>query len=272
MTQVNINITTRQPTFKYTIYLLLEVRKRVNNDVCHRRLNPDTCKVIRKLRLNQQGKRVGVKNCTRPRCCNQELLVKPTIKNNQYLHKQSKFFILSTINAQSIKAKENIIHEMLVSHRIKVCLITGTWLRSDINDDTWVWASSLSTKKFRMSTLNRQQGSRLALIHNKEFKIKLKEWGSRGSFKIGKWQINLDKKTIKMIGIYHPPYSGCNLTINNMFTDDLTEWLVESLLNDKNIIIMGDFNIHITKRGENEDVTIFMNTIEVLGIQQHINF
>ena len=52
MTQVNVNIT-RQPTFKYTIDQLLEVSKRVNNDVCLRRLNPDTCQVIRKLRLNR---------------------------------------------------------------------------------------------------------------------------------------------------------------------------------------------------------------------------
>ena len=75
-----------------------------------------------------------------------------------------------------------------------------------------------------------------------------------------------------MIWIYHPPYSGYNLTANSMFLDDLTEWLAESLVNDKNIIIMVDFNIHINKRGEDEDVTIFMNTIEALSFQQHVNY
>ena len=48
-----------------------------------------------------------------------------------------------------------------------------------------------------------------------------------------KMAIDLDKKTITLIGIYHPPYSGCNLTTNNMFEDNLTEWLAESLVNDK---------------------------------------
>ena len=40
MTQININvnITIKQHTFKYTIDQLLEVRKRVNNDVHLRRL------------------------------------------------------------------------------------------------------------------------------------------------------------------------------------------------------------------------------------------
>ena len=66
-------------------------------------------------------------------------------------------------------------------------IITETWLRSDINDDTWVWASSLNTNEFRMSTVNKQQGrgDRLALIHNKEIKVKLIEQGSRQSFEFG---------------------------------------------------------------------------------------
>ena len=75
-----------------------------------------------------------------------------------------------------------------------------------------------------------------------------------------------------MISIYHPPYSGCNLIANNMFIDDLTEWLAESLENDKNKIIMDDFNIHINKSGEDEGVTTFINTMEALGFQQHVNF
>ena len=66
---------------------------------------------------------------------------------------------------------------MLVSDRIEVCLITETWLRSDINDDTWVWVSSFNTNQFKMSSVNRKQGKTcgFALIHNKEIKVKLKE-------------------------------------------------------------------------------------------------
>ena len=85
------------------------------------------------------------------------------------------------MNAQLIMAKENIIHEILVSDRIQVCLITETWLRSNISNDTWVWSSSLCTNEFRMSTVNRQQGrgGGLALIHKNEIKVKLKEKGNR---------------------------------------------------------------------------------------------
>ena len=100
------------------------------------RLHLDACKVIRELRLSRQGKRGGVKNCTRPGGCNQELLVKPTLKNYQYIYRPSKFFTLSTTNAQSIKSIKNIINEMLVSDRIEVHLITETWLRTDIDNDT----------------------------------------------------------------------------------------------------------------------------------------
>ena len=37
-----------------------------------------------------------------------------------------------------------------------------------------------------------------------------------------------------------------------MFLDGLTEWLAESIVNDRNIVVMGDFNIHINKRGEDK--------------------
>ena len=78
------------------------------------------------------------------------------IKNIEYIHKSSKFFALSIINIQLMKAKENIIHEMLVSDTIEVCLITETWLRSDTDGDTWVQAPSLNINQFIMSTVNRQ--------------------------------------------------------------------------------------------------------------------
>ena len=134
----------------------------------------DTCKIIRKLRLSRQSKRGGAKNQTRLSGCNHELPVRPMIRNDQYIHRPSKFFTLSTINAQSIKSKENMIHEMLVSDRIEVCLITETWLRPVIEDDTWVQASSLNTSQIRMSTVNRQNGRKggLALLYNKEIKSK----------------------------------------------------------------------------------------------------
>ena len=86
------------------------------------------------------------------------LQCKLTIKNDQYIYRPRKYFTLSTINAQLIKSQEIMIHEMLVGDRIDVCLITETWLRPDIDDDTWVQASSLNTNQFRMSTVNRQKG------------------------------------------------------------------------------------------------------------------
>ena len=73
-------------------------------------------------------------------------------------------------------------------------------------------------------------------------------------------------------GIYHSPYFGCNLITNKLSIDDLTEWLAVLLVNDKNILILGDFDIHINKKGEDEDTSTFMNTIKALGFQQHVNF
>ena len=74
-----------------------------------------------------------------------------------------------------------------------------------------------------MSTVNRQngRGDGLALVYNKEIKVKLKEQECRQSFEFGKWQVHLGKKTIMVTKIYHPLYLGHNLITNNIFINDL---------------------------------------------------
>ena len=56
-----------------------------------------------------------------------------------------------------------------------------------------------------------------------------------------------------------------------MFIDDLTGYLSDWMASHRNIIICADFNIH------NDDLTdieaqIFNDTMEALGVQQHVNF
>ena len=56
-----------------------------------------------------------------------------------------------------------------------------------------------------------------------------------------------------------------------MFIDDLTEHLTDWMPSYRNILICGDFNIHIDDPNDTE-VQIFNDTMEALGLQQHVNF
>ena len=49
-----------------------------------------------------------------------------------------------------------------------------------------------------------------------------------------------------LVALYHPPYSLITPVTNAMFIDELTNWITNILVDDKNVIIMGNFNIHIS--------------------------
>ena len=56
-----------------------------------------------------------------------------------------------------------------------------------------------------------------------------------------------------------------------MFIDDITEVLTEALSQHQNIILAGDFNIHINNQDDPE-TNILMDTMTALGLQQHTDF
>ena len=56
-----------------------------------------------------------------------------------------------------------------------------------------------------------------------------------------------------------------------MFIDDITEFLTEALSQHQNIVLAGDFNIHINNQDDPE-TNILMDAMTALGLQQHTNF
>ena len=81
------------------------------------------------------------------------------------------------------------------------------------------------------------------------------------------WQVSIKNKTINILGIYFPPPKQ-HLT-NAIFLDELMELLTTRLPNMENAIIWGDFNIHIEDTND-YNIKIFVDTMEALGLKQHI--
>ena len=74
-----------------------------------------------------------------------------------------------------------------------------------------------------------------------------------------------------IITIYHPLYSDVNLVTNSMFIDDFTDWIGEIVMTYDNIIITGDFNLHVNEVDDTE-IQVFNNTITALGFNQVLDF
>ena len=91
------------------------------------------------------------------------------------------------------------------------------------------------------------------------------------SFEYTIWKLTVQSTSITIIVVYHPPYSEKILLTNAMFIDDITEFLAEALSQHQNIILAGDFNMHINNQDDPE-ANILMDTMTALGLQQHTNF
>ena len=70
-----------------------------------------------------------------------------------------------------------------------------------------------------------------------------------------------------IIAVYHPPYSSSCPVTNSMFIDDFTEWLQSQLVRYNNILLVGDFNIHMNQTAIDDESGFFVSTIEAMGFQ-----
>ena len=88
------------------------------------------------------------------------------------------------------------------------------------------------------------------------------------TFQVVKWRIKTKSESLLVIVIYHPPYSTINKTTNSAFLDEFTDWITMDLAHEKNILITGNFNIHINNSDTDEDTSTFLETIKAMGLQQ----
>ena len=77
---------------------------------------------------------------------------------------------IATVNVQSVKNKDLILHQHICDNEIDLCVLTETWLSSKQNDKTWQSCPPLNNDPFRISIFNGTGQSRggLALVYNKE--------------------------------------------------------------------------------------------------------
>ena len=74
-----------------------------------------------------------------------------------------------------------------------------------------------------------------------------------------------------VLALYHPPYSEKATITNVMLLDEVTDFLATFLVEYNNTIITSDFNIHLNNTNDPE-AQIFLDTMEALGLDNHVNF
>ena len=136
---------------------------KVENDNRYKLLEPETCIIIRQLRLNKNkcGKRGGTRKEVRhnnktARGINitnlRQVNIKPIVDQDPGRNRTKQLHLLLS-NIQSIKNKELLLLEHLNNNRIDIAVITETWIHED-TDKAWVLTSELNRNGFNLDTSN----------------------------------------------------------------------------------------------------------------------
>ena len=141
-----------------------------------------------------------------------------------------------------------------------------------ISTKQWKDCTVLNKDGLSLSTADRvrRKGGGLALIYKTTYNTKLLDRGIRSTCEHATWELKTKKATLVIHGIYHPPPSLTNKTTNSLFIEDFTDFISKTLPSHPNNIYIGDFNLHISE--EETDPIIFNDSIEAMGLYQHVNF
>ena len=264
----------------YTSEDLKNIRDKVCHNQYYRKLSCQTVKTIRNLRINnkkknKRGSKVGSisKNINQQRSANRSNLIK--INTDEFPRNQvnQKTIKLSTINVQSVKNKDMIIHQYVCDNKIDLCLLTETWLTDSDIDKVWISCTSLNNRSLRMDTSHRigQQVGGLALVISNILNVTKIDEENKRSFQFAIWKVSCKEYTISIIGVYHLPYSNVNLCTNAMFWDEFVEWLPDQLAKYKNVVLMGDINFCLNNV-DDTDASTLRDTLDALGLKIYNNF
>ena len=150
-------------------------------------------------------------------------------------------------------------------------MLTETWLNS--NHDQWKDTTMLNNNQLRLHMADQKEGrgGGLALIYKAHYPVQFIKSSNKPSFEHVTWELKIKSTTIRIHGIYHPPYSLTNKITNGRFIEDFMEFVSTTLPSHQNNIFLCDFSLHVSDALDT-DSAIFNDSIDTLGLYQHVDF
>ena len=111
----------------------------------------------------------------------------------------------------------------------------------------------------------------LAIVYRSNLKVSVIEANHTRSLEYAVWKVNTGTVIINIIAIYHPPYSDINQSTNAVFLNDLADIFEKHLMSFSNIMVAGDFNLHIGKKND-PDVNLFKDMVQTFGLDCQVYF
>ena len=175
----------------------------------------------------------------------------------------SRRFTLMLSNVQSIKNKQDIITKLLEDSNADFAVLTETWLTDA--DDIWVQGSEFCRHNYKIDGCHRKdrKWGGLALVTKQNLKVKRENTELQQSFSMPNGS-DISNSFLNILGVYRPPDGSIA-----QFLDIFMELLVDIVNSNTNLVVLGDFNIHVNDR-EDPNASIFLDTMTALGLKQHV--
>ena len=114
-----------------------------------------------------------------------------------------------------------------------------------------------------------KKGGGIVLLHKKEYRAtRIQSSKPFKTIEYAAWETTIKNRRIIVIGIYHPLISTRSNTHIN-FLEEVSQLVQYFITNHQNLVLLGDFNIQ-TQKLQNLDTLEYNNTMEALGLKQHI--
>ena len=146
-------------------------------------------------------------------------------------------------------------------------------MKNTDEDKAWIVTSDLHNKNLRIDMVNRtaRQGGAIALLHRKEYIITRLETNLQlDTIEHGVWSTTIRNRKLTLVDIYHPPAGSSTGNTHARFPEEISQLIQFLITNHTNLVLLGDFNIH-AQDIENPNSLVYNDTMEALGLQQHID-
>ena len=110
------------------------------------------------------------------------------------------------------------------------------------------------------------------MVYKSNIEVKCLKEDQLNTFQFAIWKVRCNNDSITLIAVCHPPYTTSNPITNTTFIDKYTEWLKDQLVSYNNLYITGDFNIHVNNTVLDDEASVFVDSMEALGLEQHCSF
>nr|XP_061827608.1 uncharacterized protein LOC133613810 [Nerophis lumbriciformis] len=180
---------------------------------------------------------------------------------NKNSSKQPTTYNMGFLNIRSLSSKTLLVNEVIRDYNLDVIGLAETWLKPD----DFFALGEASPPGYAGAHIARpiKRGGGVALIHNKNFNLTPNLNNKYNSFEMLTMRF-VTPLPLHLAVIYHPPGP------NSDFISEFSEFVADLVTHADNIIIMGDFNIHMNTPSDPQCMAL-QTIIDSCGLTQIIN-